>query len=113
MDEAHDLFCGFSRCVVARPARFQTDCRLLETDPKSSVSRPTRQPTLQEISQQAPYIPTTSCVPGRRPPGVPRVPPGWINGPLYLLSRAEQRTLGAIGAPFGSTLMVCCAKCQA
>ncbi len=49
----------------------------------------------------------------RRPPGVPRVPPGWINGPLYLLSRAEQRTLGAIGAPFGSTLMVCCAKCQA
>ena len=37
----------------------------------------------------------------------------FLNGPLYLLSRAEQRTLGAIGVPFGSTLMVYCAKCQA
>ncbi|MGB0037006.1 MAG: class I SAM-dependent methyltransferase [Candidatus Acidiferrales bacterium] len=46
----------------------------------------------------------------RRPPAIPRVPPAWINRPLYWLTRAEQRTLGAIGMPFGSTLMAYCTK---
>ncbi|MFZ0637872.1 MAG: class I SAM-dependent methyltransferase [Candidatus Acidiferrales bacterium] len=46
----------------------------------------------------------------RRPPAVARVPPAWINRPLYWISRTEQRTLGAIGTPFGSSLMVYCAK---
>jgi len=47
------------------------------------------------------------------PPAVARVPPKWINRPLYWLSRAEQETLGAIGVPFGSTLMVYCTKREA
>ena len=34
------------------------------------------------------------------------VPPGWINTPLYLLSRLEQKTWGALPWPFGSSLMV-------
>jgi 2-polyprenyl-3-methyl-5-hydroxy-6-metoxy-1,4-benzoquinol methylase len=34
------------------------------------------------------------------------VPPGWINTPLYLLSRLEQNTWGALPWPFGSSLMV-------
>jgi trans-aconitate methyltransferase len=38
-----------------------------------------------------------------RPAGVP---PGWINTPLYLLSRLEQNTWGALPWPFGSSLMV-------
>jgi len=46
----------------------------------------------------------------RSPPAVPHVPPNWINRPLYWISRAEQGTLGAIGVPFGSTLMVYCTK---
>ena len=46
----------------------------------------------------------------RHPPAVARVPPKWINRPLYWISRAEQETLGAIGMPFGSTLMVYCTK---
>jgi SAM-dependent methyltransferase len=46
----------------------------------------------------------------RRPPSVARVPPAWINRPLYWISRMEQQTLGAIGTPFGSSLMVFCAK---
>jgi len=46
----------------------------------------------------------------RRRPAVARVPPAWINCPLYWISRAEQRTLAAIGTPFGSTLMVYCAR---
>lgn len=45
-----------------------------------------------------------------RPPAVARVPPAWINRPLYWISRAEQETLGVIGLPFGSTLMVYCQK---
>jgi len=45
-----------------------------------------------------------------RPPAVARVPPKWINRSLYWVSRAEQETLGAIGMPFGSTLMVYCTK---
>lgn len=46
----------------------------------------------------------------RRPPAVARVPPAWINRPLYWISRMEQQTLGAIGTPFGSSLMVYCTK---
>lgn len=46
----------------------------------------------------------------RRPPTVARVPPAWINRPLYWISRAEHETLGVIGMPFGSTLMVYCRK---
>jgi 2-polyprenyl-3-methyl-5-hydroxy-6-metoxy-1,4-benzoquinol methylase len=46
----------------------------------------------------------------RRPPAVARVPPAWINCLLYWISRMEQQTLGAIGIPFGSSLMVYCAK---
>jgi hypothetical protein len=46
----------------------------------------------------------------RRPPAVARVPPAWMNRSLYWLSRIEQRTLGAIGTPIGSSLMVFCVK---
>jgi SAM-dependent methyltransferase len=46
----------------------------------------------------------------RRPPAVARVPPAWINRTLYWISRIEQETLGALGMPFGSTLMVYCTK---
>jgi 2-polyprenyl-3-methyl-5-hydroxy-6-metoxy-1,4-benzoquinol methylase len=48
-----------------------------------------------------------------RPPAVARVPPNWINSSLCWISRAEQETLGAIGMPFGSTLMVYCTKQRA
>lgn len=42
----------------------------------------------------------------RRPrPASPRVPPPWINEPLYLLSRLEQRLLTPLGVPFGSSLL--------
>jgi SAM-dependent methyltransferase len=41
---------------------------------------------------------------------LPRVPPHWLNRFLYRLSRLEQQTLGVIGVPFGSTLMVLCVK---
>jgi 2-polyprenyl-3-methyl-5-hydroxy-6-metoxy-1,4-benzoquinol methylase len=46
----------------------------------------------------------------RRRPAVARVPPAWINGPLYWISRVEQQTFGAMGTPFGSSLMVYCVK---
>jgi len=46
----------------------------------------------------------------RRRPTVPRPPPKFTNQLLYWLSRAEQETLGSLGAPFGSTLMVYCTK---
>jgi trans-aconitate methyltransferase len=46
----------------------------------------------------------------RRRLAVPQIPPAWINGPLYVASRIEQETLGAIGTPFGSTLMAYCEK---
>jgi SAM-dependent methyltransferase len=46
----------------------------------------------------------------RRAPAIARVPPEWINRPLYWISRIEQETLGAIGIPFGSTLMLYCLK---
>lgn len=39
-------------------------------------------------------------------PKPPAVPPRWINEALYALSRAEERTLGALPCPFGSSLMV-------
>ncbi|HEV2423997.1 MAG TPA: class I SAM-dependent methyltransferase [Terriglobia bacterium] len=38
-----------------------------------------------------------------KPPGVL---PQWINEALYTLSRLEERTLGALPCPFGSSLMV-------
>jgi SAM-dependent methyltransferase len=41
---------------------------------------------------------------------LPRVPPNWLNRFLYQWSRLEQQTLGVIGVPFGSTLMVLCIK---
>jgi 2-polyprenyl-3-methyl-5-hydroxy-6-metoxy-1,4-benzoquinol methylase len=45
-----------------------------------------------------------------RPPTIARVPPALINRLLYGISRIEQQTLGSVGTPFGSTLMVYCAK---
>ncbi len=44
------------------------------------------------------------------PPSVALVPPKWINRSLYWISRAEQETLGTIGMPFGSSLMVYCVR---
>lgn len=38
-------------------------------------------------------------------PAPPRVPPPWLNGTLYALSRVEQKTLGRFPVPFGSSLM--------
>jgi SAM-dependent methyltransferase len=38
-------------------------------------------------------------------PAPPRVPPSWINEPLYLLSRLEQRLVTPLGLPFGSSLL--------
>lgn len=46
----------------------------------------------------------------RRPSAVARVPGFWINRLLYWTTRIEQQTVGAMGVPFGSTLMVYCAK---
>jgi SAM-dependent methyltransferase len=40
------------------------------------------------------------------PPKPPAVPPRWVNGLLYGLSRLEQKTWGALPLPFGSSLMV-------
>lgn len=42
----------------------------------------------------------------RLQPKPPAVPPRWINEALYQLSRLEERTLGALPCPFGSSLMV-------
>jgi 2-polyprenyl-3-methyl-5-hydroxy-6-metoxy-1,4-benzoquinol methylase len=39
-------------------------------------------------------------------PAPPRVPPSWINEPLYLLSLLEQRVVTPLGPPFGSSLLV-------
>jgi 2-polyprenyl-3-methyl-5-hydroxy-6-metoxy-1,4-benzoquinol methylase len=39
-------------------------------------------------------------------PKPPAVPPRWINGLLYGLSRVEQKTWGSLPLPFGSSLMV-------
>ncbi len=38
-------------------------------------------------------------------PAPPRVPAGWLNAALYRLSRLEQRTLGRLPVPFGSSLL--------
>lgn len=46
----------------------------------------------------------------RPEPAVATVPASWLNRLLYWLSRAEQKTLGSLGVPFGSTLMVYCTK---
>jgi SAM-dependent methyltransferase len=37
---------------------------------------------------------------------MPKVPPTWINEPLYLASRLEQKLLGRLPIPFGSSLMI-------
>ena len=42
----------------------------------------------------------------RPTPASPRVPPAWANESLYRLSLLEQRTLGRLPLPFGSSLMV-------
>lgn len=42
----------------------------------------------------------------RARPRAPRVPPRWINRSLYALSALEQRTLGALPIPFGSSLLL-------
>ena len=39
-------------------------------------------------------------------PKPPVIPPRWINEPLYLLSRAEQKITRRIPLPFGSSLLV-------
>ena len=39
-------------------------------------------------------------------PSAPRVPPRWVNETLYGLSLLEQRLLGRLGVPFGSSLLV-------
>jgi SAM-dependent methyltransferase len=38
-------------------------------------------------------------------PDLPRIPPKPLNRALYLLSRLEQRSLGPVGVPFGSSLL--------
>jgi SAM-dependent methyltransferase len=39
-------------------------------------------------------------------PAPPRIPPEPLNRGLYLLSRLEERVLGRVGVPFGSSLLV-------
>jgi 2-polyprenyl-3-methyl-5-hydroxy-6-metoxy-1,4-benzoquinol methylase len=39
-------------------------------------------------------------------PALPRVPPPWINRPLYFWSRLERRLLEPLRLPFGSSLLV-------
>ncbi len=39
-------------------------------------------------------------------PKLPSVPPHWINQSLYFVSRLEQKTLGALPVPFGSSLLI-------
>lgn len=39
-------------------------------------------------------------------PKPPAVPPRWINEALYQISRLEERALGALPCPFGSSLMI-------
>ena len=46
-------------------------------------------------------------------PEPPTIPPRWINEPLYLLSRAEQRITRRLSLPFGSSLMVVARKALA
>jgi len=39
-------------------------------------------------------------------PAAPKVPPPWVNEPLFWLSRLEQMTASRLPMPFGSSLMV-------
>jgi len=39
------------------------------------------------------------------PPASPRIPPPWLNEALYRFSRLEQKTLGRLPLPFGSSLI--------
>ncbi len=39
-------------------------------------------------------------------PKIPSIPLRWINQSLYFVSRLEQKTLGALPVPFGSSLLV-------
>ena len=41
-----------------------------------------------------------------RSPAPPGLPPRWINAALYALARGEQRVLGRLSPPFGSSLML-------
>jgi SAM-dependent methyltransferase len=41
-------------------------------------------------------------------PAPPGVPPAWVNGLLYGVSRLERRVLGPLRVPFGSSLVVVC-----
>jgi len=43
-------------------------------------------------------------------PELPKIPPSWMNKVLYSVTRLEQETIGAMGVPVGSTLMVYCIK---
>jgi SAM-dependent methyltransferase len=43
-------------------------------------------------------------------PRPPSIPPQWVNSLLFSLSRFEQRTLGAWGVAFGSSLVAVCRK---
>jgi SAM-dependent methyltransferase len=45
-----------------------------------------------------------SLVPGE--PVSPTVPPNWLNRALYAISRLEERVLGALQLPYGSSLLV-------
>jgi SAM-dependent methyltransferase len=42
----------------------------------------------------------------RLPPRLPGIPGDWINETLYRLSRIEEKILGGVGMPFGSSLLV-------
>jgi SAM-dependent methyltransferase len=46
----------------------------------------------------------------RSEPRLPRIPRAWLNRLLYGFSRMEQETLGSLGIPVGSTLMVYCTR---
>lgn len=46
----------------------------------------------------------------RLAPSLPSVPPRWMNELLFELSRMEQKTFGAWGVTFGSSLMTLCQK---
>jgi SAM-dependent methyltransferase len=43
-------------------------------------------------------------------PATPRIPPAWLNRLLYGLSRAEERLLGRLPAPFGASLLAVARK---
>lgn len=46
-------------------------------------------------------------------PATPGIPPPWLNGLLYGLSRLEQRTVGRLPLPFGSSLLAVCGRASA